>query len=170
MERILSKNWQNLVKIIKLVVDKNNPKQELNYLYFDSLNKRLVACDTLSLLVIDTEIDMNEDKYIAINESSKRIVYEDKSLTYPNYERVIPQTFTTYNNIYEMIQDSELKFPIYNKRIQSILTNIRDFKDITNVRYCVSTTCTYMITFNYLELNCKLVIMSGILIEKRDIK
>jgi len=91
---------KKIVKIMKPFVEKNNPKTELTYIYYDSVNKRLVATDTIRLLIIEKDLG-DEDLYIDVhnkNECIDKIVIEDGFIAcktdkfkYPNVDRIIPQ-------------------------------------------------------------------------------
>jgi hypothetical protein len=164
---------QDLVKIIKNVVDKNNPKKELNYLYYDGLNKKLVSYDTLSILICDMSsvTELKDNKFIDINLSAKKIICEnDDGFKYPEYARINPTNYKDrYDNVYSMIKDETLNFPIYNKRIQTILTTVRECKNIKKVSYGL-TSAVYKIEFYYFDIKCEWVLMSNTFNIKYDVK
>jgi len=97
---------KKIVKIMKPFVDKNNPKIELNYIFYDSKNKRLIATDTKRLLIIEKDLG-NEDLYIDIhnkNECSNRVVIEDGFIAckndmfkFPNVEYILKQKDNVYH-------------------------------------------------------------------------
>jgi len=86
---------KKIVKIMKQFVVKNNPEIELNYIFYDSKNKRLIATDTRRLLIIEKDLG-EEDLYIDIynrNDCVEKIVIEDgfiackdNSFNYPNID------------------------------------------------------------------------------------
>jgi len=91
---------KKIVKIMKPFVEKNNPKIELNYIYYDSVNKRLIATDTRRLLIIEKDLG-EEDLYIDVynrNDCINKVVIEDGFIAcksddfkYPNIDKIIPQ-------------------------------------------------------------------------------
>ena len=165
---MLLKN-KTLNKIIKMVVDTNNPKEELNYLYYDSNNKKLVCGDTRQMLLIDTEMEYNEDKFVAIKESKNKLLYvDDKTLKYPSYDRIVSfdrKFDVEYDNYIELLQDKSLNtldrlysLAITNKRLMSLITELESNKDIKNLTYCISNQI-YVIKFSINDIRCICVTM-----------
>lgn len=161
---------KDLMKMIKLVVDKKNPKRELNYLHYEAKTQRLIATDTLSMLIVDCNIDYMDDLYIDVVASSRQLVCSNDDLKFPDYQRIVPQSYvSSYNNIYDLVHDKALKFPIYNKRIQSLITLIKELKSISKVTYNASG-CVYCIEFSLNDAKCKLLFMTNSFNEKYDVK
>ena len=161
---------KDLMKMIKLVVDKKNPKRELNYLHYEAKTQRLIATDTLSMLIVDCKIDYKEDLYIDVVASSRQLVCSNDDLKFPNYQRIVPQSYdSSYDNIYDLVRDKALRFPVYNKRIQSLITLIKELKSVSKVTYNASG-CVYCIEFSLNNAKCKLLFMTNSFNEKYDVK
>jgi DNA polymerase III sliding clamp (beta) subunit (PCNA family) len=160
---------KDLMKIIKLVVDKKNPKRELNYLHYESKTQRLIATDTLSMLIVDCKIDHKEDLYIDVVASSRQLVCSNDDLKFPDYQRIIPQSYAnSYDNIYRLLQDNSLNFPVLNKRLNSILSLIKSLYSISEVTYNAAG-CLYCIEFKLNNVKCKLLFMGYTFNEKYDV-
>lgn len=162
---------KDLMKMIKLVVDKKNPKRELNYLHYEAKTQRLIATDTLSMLIVDCKIDYKEDLYIDVVASSRQLVCSNDDLKFPDYQRIVPQSYDNiYSNVYDLIHNNTLlNFPIYNKRIQSLITLIKELKSISKVTYNASG-CVYCIEFSLNDAKCKLLFTGANFNEKYDVK
>lgn len=157
---------KDLMKMIKLVVDKKNPKRELNYLHYEAKTQRLIATDTRSMLIVDCKIDYKEDLYIDVVASSRQLVCSNDDLKFPDYQRIVPQSYdNSYDNIYDLVRDKALRFPVYNKRIQSLITLIKELKSISKVTYNASG-CVYCIEFSLNDAKCKLLFMTNSFNEK----
>lgn len=161
---------KDLMKMIKLVVDKKNPKRELNYLHYEAKTQRLIATDTLSMLIVDCKIDYKEDLYIDVVASSRQLVCSNDDLKFPDYQRIVPQSYiNSYDNIYKLLQDSSSNFPVLNKRLNSILSLIKSLNSITEVTYNIAG-CVYVIEFKLNSAKCKLLFMGYTFNEKYDVK
>ena len=161
---------KDLMKMIKLVVDKKNPKRELNYLHYEAKTQRLIATDTVSMLIVDCKIDYKEDLYIDVVASSRQLVCSNDDLKFPDYQRIVPQSYdNSYDNIYDLVRDKALRFPVYNKRLQSLITLIKELNSISKVTYNASG-CVYCIEFSLNNDKCKLLFMTNSFNEKYDVK
>lgn len=160
-------NNKTINKLTKLTVDSNNPKIELNYLYFDCDNKKVVCTDTKQLLLIDLDLGYNEDKYIPIKDCKKEILFSDSvGKNYPEYQRLIPQRYKKeFNSISQMFQYDGLNMnnntktlDYTNEKLMKILTEFNSNKDIEYIRYFVSESLYYF-TFKIDGFGCKLITM-----------
>lgn len=130
-------NNKNLIQLLKLCVAKNNPKEALNYAFYDCDNKKLIASDTTMLMIVH-KVDLEEyddNTLIAIHESKKRLLTVKIDDVYPDYQRIIPTSNKqqkSYNTLFELLQDDSLFFPYYNKNLHTFLTKVGAFnKDTT---------------------------------------
>jgi len=113
---------KDLLKVLKQFTDKNNPKMEVNFTYYDAKNQNFVATEAKRMLVINYpypfEKDMwfdvhkkvkNKDKIVATFRGINAVDIEGK---FPNYQRIIPQS-SSYIEIEPEIDD-DVNFILQN--------------------------------------------------------
>jgi len=91
---------KNIIKIMKHFVDKKFPRKELRYIYYDGDEHKLVATDTIRMLIIEKDLG-DESFYIDVyklNELKDAVkvidgfnCYNNKELKFVPYKKAIPE-------------------------------------------------------------------------------
>ena len=134
----------NILKFMKNFTDKKNPLLQLQYVYYNSSTNELVASNSMDLIVIKYDLNLDSDVYINVNKVSslkgKEVEIGDfkgyvNDLQFPDYKRIIPSSFriekeidlkdfSTINNLYGNINyfiDCDYRLLINHNRLFSKL-------------------------------------------------
>jgi hypothetical protein len=132
---------KNLIKQLKTMLDKNNPKYEINHIFVDQEN--IVLTDTRYLIVIKHDLDIKQDmllindkaKYEYLHQNYSDIFgsnYITKGFSYPEYKRLIRGDmdfkYSTDGDLFNSIYDIQSKYPIaINFKLFQTLNKLNKF-------------------------------------------
>jgi len=150
----------NIHRMLKTISNKSTTELDWdNFVFYNSKNKELVACDKHQMLLI-RNCDLGYNKNVAIDihntKINKDLVLFDYGIRdYPNYQKVISQHYDeTFDNLNDLLHYKELKFPFYNQKIINFLIkftyNEKNLKFHCNkYNYCI-TGIKYRYVFTYM--------------------